>query len=455
MGGIDIFECIWLFFVYSFLGWMAETCFGILKYRKFMNRGMLNSPVCIVYGFAAVIVTVGFRELLDDIPLLFLGCTGVCTLLEWFTGKLLEKLDRKKWWDYSSKKWNLDGYICLQYSLLWGGLGVFAAEFLTPLLVSLYRTMPFPLMHILLWVLMGVLTVDIIGSTYVIRGNARRNDTIEKIDAGLSSGKIRFGRWIARHILLRVEKAYPSMKKNRRAEKVESTVFAQGCSFYKLAVLFFIGAFAGDIIEMVFCRISMGYWMSRSSVVWGPFSLVWGFAIVVATSLLYNYRERSTSFIFVMGTVLGGIYEYLCSVFTEIVFGKIFWDYSGFTFNIAGRINLLFCFFWGIAGVVWLKGAYPFLSKWIEKIPMKLGKCLTWMMIVFMLVNSSVSAAALIRQDQRAAGAEADNVVAEWLDDHFDDETLHQIYPKAKTPPKKLDKSENITYSNNINKKAS
>lgn len=452
MGGIDIFGCLWLFFVYSFLGWIAETCFCILKYRKFMNRGMLNSPLCIVYGFAAVIVTVGFPELFDEIPLLFLGCTGVCTLLEWFTGKILEKLDRKKWWDYSAKKWNLDGYICLQYSILWGVLGVLSVKFITPVLIKLYDMIPSLMMHMILWAFLGVLFVDVIGSAYIIRGNAKRNETIQKLDEGLSTGKRRFGRWLEKHILMRVQKAYPTINKGDRIEKTKITVFAQGCSFYKLAVLFFVGAFAGDIIEMVFCRITMGYWMSRSSVVWGPFSIVWGFAIVVATSLLYNCRNRSSTFIFAMGTVLGGVYEYLCSVFTEIVFGKIFWDYSGFTFNLGGRINLLFCFFWGIAGVAWLKAAYPFLSRWIEKIPMLPGKLVTWCLIIFMIVNSLVSAAALIRQDQREKNIPADNIVQQWLDENYDDETLYNIYPKAKMP-KKLDKSADITYSNTRNEK--
>ena len=92
MGGLDLFGCLWLFFVYSFFGWIAETCFCVLKYRKFMNRGMLNSPLCIVYGIAAVIITIGFPELFDEIPILFLGCAGVSTLLEWFTAKILEKL---------------------------------------------------------------------------------------------------------------------------------------------------------------------------------------------------------------------------------------------------------------------------------------------------------------------------------------------------------------------------
>lgn len=75
----------------------------------------------------------------------------------------------------------------------------------------------------------------------------------------------------------------------------------------------------------------------------------------MATYIMYNYRDRSDGFVFAFGTFIGGAYEYICSVFTEIVFGKIFWDYRGLPFNLGGRINLLYCFFWGIAVVVRLK----------------------------------------------------------------------------------------------------
>ena len=144
--------------------------------------------------------------------------------------------------------------------------------------------------------------------------------------------------------------------------------------------------------------------MSRSSVVWGPFSIVWGLAIMIATKMLYNYRERSDGFLFVLGTVLGGAYEYLCSVFTELAFGVVFWDYSEIPFNLGGRINLLYCFFWGIAAVVWLKKLYPLLS---------------------------VSVLALARQSERAAGQPASNGVELWLDDHYGDAVMGRIYPNS------------------------
>lgn len=92
--------------------------------------------------------------------------------------------------------------------------------------------------------------------------------------------------------------------------------------------------FFGDITETIFCRLTDGVWMSRSSVVWGPFSIVWGLGAAFLTVLLYKYRDRDRFFLFAVGTLLGGVYEYFCSVFTEIVFGKVFWDYSDIPFNI-------------------------------------------------------------------------------------------------------------------------
>ena len=180
--------------------------------------------------------------------------------------------------------------------------------------------------------------------------------------------------------------------------------------------------------------------MSRSSVVYGPFSIVWGLACVLLTGLLYRYKDKNDGYIFLAGMLLGGAYEYICSVFTELVFGTIFWDYSGYTFNLGGRINLLFCFFWGIAAVVWLKLIYPFLSRMIEKLPKRLGTVLCNIMIVFMIVNMIISSAALARYAERNTentlqaqeSSPGKQAVNRFLDSRFPDERMERIYPNAK-----------------------
>ena len=171
--------------------------------------------------------------------------------------------------------------------------------------------------------------------------------------------------------------------------------------------------------------------MSRSSLVWGPFSIVWGFAIVAATVLLYKYIDKSETVLFLVGTFLGGAYEYVCSVLSELVFGKVFWDYSAMPFNLGGRINLLYCFFWGIAAVLWIKVLYPKISAWIEKVPMKPGKIITWCLVVFMCCNMAVSALALVRSTERQQGVPAEHSWQQIMDERYDDEKLAVIYPNA------------------------
>ena len=107
------YELLWLFFVYSFLGWIIETAVASGKNRKFINRGVFTGPVCFAYGFSAVFMTLAFWDLKDNPVFLFLGCMIVATAVEWFTGKVLERMKHRKWWDYSGRKWNFDGYICL------------------------------------------------------------------------------------------------------------------------------------------------------------------------------------------------------------------------------------------------------------------------------------------------------------------------------------------------------
>lgn len=422
------YEILWLFFVYSFLGWVLETVTAAAKQKRFVNRGLINGPVCVIYGIAAVLITVALPELRGF--WLYVGIFILTTVIEWTAGHLIEKMYHEKWWDYSWSRWNLDGYVCLPVSMFWGALGMIVMKWGNPLLLHIYRAVPALPREFAVYVLLGILAVDVIATLIILSGRSRKMEQWEAADAwltGISSG---LGRWIYRRVDNRIQKAYPEAKK-RKAEARDNTVFASGCDFYKVIMLFFVGAFLGDITETIYCRITAGIWMSRSSVVWGPFSIVWGLAIAAVTALLYRYSDRSDSFLFWMGTFLGGAYEYLCSVFTELVFGTVFWDYSNIPFNLGGRINLLYCFFWGIAAVVWFKKLYPFISGCIEKIPVKAGKILTWILIVFMSLNIIVSCMALIRYDQRNRGIEAESGWQETMDERFGDERMEKIYPNA------------------------
>lgn len=422
------YELLWLFFVCSFLGWLLETVTAALKQKRFVNRGLVNAPFCVLYGFSAVFITIFGREL--NGIWLFLGSCIIATVFEWVAGHLIERFYHEKWWDYSNIKWNVDGYIALPMSAIWGALAFVLVKWGNGFFLSVFHLLPDIAGIIVVWVLFGLLALDILATLMIMSGRSKDMSRWETVDRTLTRYTAKLGHKIYSHVDKRIQKAYPQAKK-LDVPKETSTVFAHGCSFHKIVWLFFIGAFLGDITETIFCRVVGGEWMSRSSVVWGPFSIVWGLAIAFATLLLYRYREKSDRYLFAVGTFLGGAYEYICSVFTEIVFGKVFWDYSHIPFNLGGRINLLYCFFWGIAAVVWMKLLYPKASALIEKVPVRLGKIITWLLVVFMCCDMAVSGLALIRSTQRTNGVPAKAGWQRIMDERFDDERLERIYPNA------------------------
>lgn len=432
------YELIGLFFIYSFCGWCLEVIYTVLEKKKFINRGFLNGIVCPVYGFAMVFMLVFMDSLRDRWFYLFLGCMIIGSVIELLTGLILEKIFQMKLWDYSHMHFNAGGYICLAYSLVWGALGTLIVKLVNPLLMLVIDKLPSFIGMILLSVFLFLLVLDTV-TTIAALLDSKKKGRMNEIAEGFTQASSTLRSAITLRIERRMEKAFPHLEKHdteteeaKEEARLRKTVFAYGCSFYKVFWLFFLGAFLGDITETIFCWATTGRLMSRSSVVYGPFSLVWGIGVAGATILLYKYRNREDRYIFVSGVLLGGAFEYICSVFTEICFGAVFWDYSDIPFNLGGRINLLYCFFWGFAAVIWMKLCYPFFSKWIERLPMKIGKILTWLCLAFMLVNMVVSTGALSRYHERSEGKVPGNEIEEWLDFKFNNERMERIYPNAK-----------------------
>ena len=425
-----VYQLLWLFLIYSFLGWLGETALAALRKRRLLNRGFLSTPFSPVYGLGGVLFSVFLPELRSAPLFLFLGGVILGTGLELLTGVVLEKLTGEKWWDYSDRKYHFNSYICPHYALIWGlcALGcLFVGNrfFLFPV-----GLVPRGAGRVILLVVCAVQILDVLASFAALLQFQTSQREPSELSRLLRALTLRLDNAVTRYVQRRVFRAYPTLEGRPRPRRERATVFAQGCGFYKLVWLFFLAALIGDLVETLFCRATAGVWMSRSSLVWGPFSIVWGFGAVLLTVLLYRYRDRRDGYLFLMGTLAGGAYEYMCSVASEIAFGSVFWDYSHIPFNLGGRINLLYCFFWGIATVVWIKYCYPLLSRWIERLPLRLGRVLTWLIVLFMVVNMALSALALGRFAQRQSDpAPAQDALGQFLDERFPDGRMERIYP--------------------------
>ncbi len=132
-------DLVLFFAIYSFLGWTMESIFASINERKIINRGFLTGYFCPIYGFGAVLIIkatqlVGntFESRPTSLIINILLSIVLVTVLEYITGFLLERIFNCKWWDYSQNAWNIQGYICLKYSLLWGLLTFLLVQVIHP-----------------------------------------------------------------------------------------------------------------------------------------------------------------------------------------------------------------------------------------------------------------------------------------------------------------------------------
>ena len=197
---------------------------------------------------------------------------------------------------------------------------------------------------------------------------------------------------------------------------------------YQLFWIFFWGCFLGVVWETLWCRLTQGIWASRTGLVWGPFNLVYGLGAVVLTVCLQWTAGRSFLWSFLGGFVLGSVFEYLCSLCQELLFGAVSWQYD-VRWNLDGRINLYYSLFWGALAVVWIKRLCPFLCRRMSRLPARLTRPLAWVLAVFMAANTLVSAAAVGRWSARRAGEPPENSLELLLDRRFGDQRMERIYP--------------------------
>lgn len=205
--------------------------------------------------------------------------------------------------------------------------------------------------------------------------------------------------------------------------------FASGYNYYKLFWIFFIGCFIGVVLETVWCFMNTGVLENRAGLIYGPFNPVYGFGALIMTITIGRFTKLRDLWIFLSCMFIGGAFEYCCSLFQELSFGTVSWEYSGTQMNFGGRTNLMFAFFWGILGLLWTKDFLPRMSRLIERIPNKIGPKLTWVLTVFMVLNMLISAAAVYRQSERREHIPATNAVQQFLDDTYPDEFLRKAYP--------------------------
>ena len=165
---MSIYYSILYFFVYGFLGWCTEVIFAAFKQHRFVNRGFLNGPICPIYGVGVTLVIACLEAFQSNLLLLYISSVILVTVLEGVTGWAMDKLFHNKWWDYSKLPFNIVGYVCLLFSLIWGVACVFIVYFVHPLIHQVLSLIPHTAGIALIAILGIALLSDMIVTTSAI-----------------------------------------------------------------------------------------------------------------------------------------------------------------------------------------------------------------------------------------------------------------------------------------------
>lgn len=157
-----------LFITYSFFGWLMEVICKLIQEKRFINRGFLIGPYCPIYGWGALAITILLKKYLDDPIALFFMSVIICSVIEYLTSYILEKKYHARWWDYSNKKYNINGRICLETLIPFGLLGMVISYFTNPIFFSWYSSLSDIGLHIISGLLLLIFITDNIVSSRIV-----------------------------------------------------------------------------------------------------------------------------------------------------------------------------------------------------------------------------------------------------------------------------------------------
>ena len=167
--GFDVRVYFLLFMIYAMAGWLMEVICKLIQYKRFINRGFLIGPYCPIYGYGALLITFLLRKYTDDPIILFFMAIIICGVLEYLTSYFMEKIFKARWWDYSQKKFNINGRVCLDTIIPFGILGIFIMYVSNPFLLGQIEQLPEIWLNILSGTLLVIFIIDNIVSGVVIR----------------------------------------------------------------------------------------------------------------------------------------------------------------------------------------------------------------------------------------------------------------------------------------------
>jgi len=202
-----------LFLIYSMAGWLMELVVVGLKEKKLIDRGFLIGPYCPIYGTGAIIMILYLNNYKDNVITVFLLATFICTFVEYIISFIMEKLFNARWWDYSDRKFNINGRVCLTNAFLFGVLGVLLIYFINSFFTDVLLNANTKWINVISTIWLVIFVSDYILSMVVTFNIKNKINKLKKDNTEEFNRKIR--ETIENKILnRRIFKAYPKFKIN-------------------------------------------------------------------------------------------------------------------------------------------------------------------------------------------------------------------------------------------------
>lgn len=212
------------FFIYAFVGWVIEVSYHTVTKGRFINRGFLAGPYCPIYGFGAIAVIYFLTDIAEKNKMvLFLGSMFIATIIEYIAGFLLEKIFHERWWDYSDRRLNIGGYVCLEFSVIWGMFCFLLYEAVHPMIRKMVSLIPERVSLYLGIGLVIIMTIDLIATINTLIGLNKEFRAIDRISKDIKKVSDRIGVRVYDRTV-QIESRQEELKKTREYIELENRI---------------------------------------------------------------------------------------------------------------------------------------------------------------------------------------------------------------------------------------
>ena len=214
-----------IFIIYSFIGWSIEVIGKLIEKHRFINRGFLIGPICPIYGFRCLAIILLLSKYKSDPIILFFMAIIICSIIEYLTSYIMEKMFHVRWWDYTRRKFNINGRICAETMIPFGILGCFVLYIVNPFFNSIISKIPVNNLNVIALIIFVIYLIDNILSLTIMFGFKGTLKTIEKDGTEEITKKVKEVLLKRNFLYKRLIKAFPNIKnKNERLEELKNKI---------------------------------------------------------------------------------------------------------------------------------------------------------------------------------------------------------------------------------------